>query len=416
MLAGLPPEVWRIVFSHLTTQMSPINCSEFSAEALWKNCTFPDPQTSRDFPTTPQFMDQAIPCRLWKPEFRPSAEALPVVQVCHAWHDLGIEFLYHTVVFSTRAHFNVLRDVLAPPYSRGRFVRRVRIDRAVRVLPDELQRVLSHCTNIQDFEVHPIYPGRGLISSLASQSSIRHCFFANRDPASLFGIARVNLSHFTNLQTLHIVAMAPVEQMPAFLPHLVVLVLKCNDGSPEYYQYVAKWTLPSLRVLVCQWITTPLLHSLCNAFARTVELLEVIQYDPWNTKPDTLEMPMLKYLVIDWTPPFPGYTPRFNMLRHFHSLPSLTTVYIENMDRALGNTSTADVAAEVEYEIAMLGPRLAPRLQTLCIGAGLGDVAGGTLERCFVASAAFEWALRGRDGIWKVADDGRLKLAELVTA
>ena len=417
MPAGLPPEVWRIVFSHLTTQMSPINHSGFSAEALWKSCTFPDPRTPRDFTTTAKFMDDAIPCRLWKPEFKPSAEALSVVQVCHVWHDIGMEFLYHTVVFSIIKHFNVLRDILAPPYSRGRFVRRVRITRPLPVMPGELQNILNHCPGIQDFEAHPIY-SRRLFSSLAGQSSMRHCFFAQRDPVSLFGTTRVNLSLFTNLQTLHIVAMGPIEQMPAFIPQLVVLVLKSKDGPSDYHQYVAEWTLPSLRVLVCQWITTPHLHALCNAFAKTLELLEVIQYDSWYTRPETLEMPMLKCLVIDWIPPFRGYTPRFNTPRHFHSLPSLTTIYIESINQSLRVTSATAVAAEMAQEIAVLNPesRLAPRLQTLYIGAELGDVAGGALERSFATSAAFGWALRGRDGLWKVADDGKLKLAEPVTA
>lgn len=393
--------------------MSLIIHSELSAETLWKGCTFPDPHTSRDFPTTAHSMGRTIPCRLWKPELKPSAEALSVVQVCHAWHDLGLEFLYHTVVFSTKAHFNILRGILAPPYNRGRFVRRVRIDLSVQVLPDELQCALNYCPSIQDFEAHPKY-SRQLFSSL------RHCFFANRDrdPVSLFGITRVNLSLFTNLQTLYIVHMAPIDQLPAFLPQLVVLVLKWEGGSSEYYQHVAKWRLPSLRVLVCQWITTPLLHALCNAFAQTLELLEVMQYDSWHMRPETLEMPMLKYLVIDWVPPFPGYTPRFNMPRHFHSLPSLTAIYIENMDRGLRVNSAAVVAAEMEQELAVLNPesRLAPQLQTLYIGAELGDVTRRALQRCFATSAPFGWTLRGRDGIWKVADDGKLKLAEPVTA
>jgi hypothetical protein len=418
MLADLPPEVWRIVFSHLTTQSSPINYSELSAEALWKNCTFPDPHTTRNFSTIAQFMDHAIPCRLWKPEFKPSAGALSVVQVCHAWHDLGLEFLYHTVVFSTKSHFDTLRVILAPPSGRGRFVRRVSISNSVQVSPEDLRPVLNRCPNIEDFEAHEMYPSRWLFSYLASQSSIRHCFFSNRGSPHLFGITPIYLSSFTNLQTLHIVAVASIEQMPAVLPQLAVLVLKCDDGSSNYYQHVSKWTLPSLRVLVCQWIATPFLNALCKAFAQTVELLEVIQYDSWNVTPDPLEMPMLKHLVINWIPPFHGYTPRFNLSRHFHTLPSLTTVHIENLDVALRSTSANTLAAEVENELAMLAPQsqLAPPLQILYVGAELEDVSGSVLERCFATKAPVGWVLRGKDGIWKGAEDGSLMLAEPVTA
>ena len=93
MPADLPREAWRMVFGYLTTQISPINHSEFSAEALWKNSTFPDPHSARDFPIPPHFMGRRIPYRLWKPEFKSSTEALIAVQVCHAWYDLGLEFL-----------------------------------------------------------------------------------------------------------------------------------------------------------------------------------------------------------------------------------------------------------------------------------------------------------------------------------
>ena len=415
MLADLPPEVWRMVFGYLTTQISPINYSELSAEALWKNSTFPDPHTPRDFPILPQFMGRAIPCRLWKPEFKPSSEALIVVQVCRAWHDLGLEFLYHTVVFSTTSHFNILRATLAPPNGRGRFVRRVRIGCSVQISPDDLQPVLDYCPNIEDFEAHEMYPSRRLFPPLASRPNIRHCFFSSRDSSRLFDISPINLSPFTNLRTLHIVAVAAIEQLPAILSQLAVLVIK---SSSHYYQHVAKWTLPSLRVLVCQWITTPGLHALCKAFAQTVEVLEVIQYDLWSIRPDTLEMPMLKHLVIDWIPPFPWYTPRFNLSRHFHSLPSLTAVHINNLDRALQHTRVVTVAAELEEEIAMLGPEspLAPQLQALYVGARIEDIAWAVLERCFATTAAVGWVLRGRDGIWKVTGDGQLILAEPVAA
>jgi len=409
MPGGLPPEVWRIVFSYLTTHMPPISHSELSAEVLWKNCTFPDPHTTRDFPTMPQFMDRVIPCRLWKSEVKPSAEALSAVQVCHAWHDLGLEFLYHTVVLDTKSHFDILKVILAPPYDRGRFVRRVRIGRSVQVLSDDIQPLLDCCPNIEDFESHEICPSRRLISSLACRSSIHHCFFTNQLPP--YCGAPIDLSLFTNLKTLHIVTVASLEHVTAVIPQLDVLVL---NGSAHSYHYVSKWRLPSLRVLVCQWITTPRLHALCKAFAQTIELLEVIQYDFWEVVPPTIEMPVLKYLVIDWIPPFRGYTPRFNARRHFRSLPSLTTIRIENLDRALRCTSAATVTAEIEHEIAMLNPesRLAPRLQTLYVGTELGDIAGGSLERCFVTTAAFGWELRGRDGIWEVAGDGKLKLAD----
>ena len=411
MLHDLPPEIWRMVFSYLTTQMSPSNISELGIEALWKNCTFPDPHRARDFPTTAQFMDCVVPCRLWKPKFKSSAEALSVVQVCHAWHDLGLEFLYHTVTVSTSSHLNILKVVLAPSYGRGRFVRRVIIGRHVPMSLDNLQLILSGCTNIEDFEFHEISHSGRLFSPLASCPSIRYCFYTSY----LLGIPPAIMSPFTHLQALHIVAVTvasttSTEVMPVVLPQLAVLVLKCDKNLSHYYQRIAKWTLPSLRVLVCQWIITPALHALCEAFAQTVELLEIIQYDSWYITPDTIEMPMLKYLVVDWIPPFPGYTPRFNASRHFHSLPSLTTLRLENMDRALRSTSAAAVAAEVEHEIAILSPenRFAPRLQTLYVGAELGDIVGGDLERCFATRAAFRWALRGRDGIWKVAGDGKL--------
>jgi hypothetical protein len=418
MLAHLPPEIWRIVFGYLTIQVPSINHSELSAEALRMNCTFPDSHSTRDFPTTAQFMDRAIPCRLWRPNAKPSAEALSVIQVCHAWHDLGLEFLYHTVVFRTKSHFEVLRVILAPPYNRGRFVRRVEIGRSVRVLPDVLTLVLDRCPNIEDFEADEIYPSRWLLSSLASQSSIRHCFFADRDPSYLYSVTPINLSLFINLQTLHIVAVTSIEQIPAVLPQLAVLVLKCAKGSSQYYQYVSRWTLPSLRVLVCQWIVTPHLHALCEAFAPTLELLEIIQYDSWSITPDTIEMPVLKCLVVDWTPPFSGYTPRFHMQQHFPSLPSLTTIRVENVDRALEGTSASAVAAEIGSEIAMLSSdsRFAPRLQTLYVGSELGGVAGGSPEECLATSAVVGWALQGRDGTWNGTDDGKLKLAELVSA
>ena len=418
MLADLPPEVWRIVFSNFTTQSPPINHSELSAEALWKNCTFPDPHNTRFFPTMANFMDRAIPCRLWKPKLKPSAEALFVVQVCHAWHDLGLEFLYHTVVFSTRSHLDTLRVILASPKGRGRFVRQVRIGRSVQVSPDDLRPVLNCCPNIEDFEAHEMYPSRRLFASFASQSCIRHCFFSIRDPSTIFSVNPITLSPFTNLQTLHIVAVASIEQMPTVLPQLAVLVLKCDDGSSHFYQHVAKWTLPSLRVLVCQWVTTPSLHALCKAFSQTIELLEVIQYDSWNATPDPLEMPMLKHLVINWSPPFPGYTPRFKLSRHFHSLPSLTTVHIHNLDGALWSTSAIAVAADLEDEIIMLAPQsqLAPQLQVLYVGAEIDDVFGGVLDRCFATKVALGWVLQGKDGIWKVADDGELMLAEPVSA
>ena len=416
MPADLPPEVWRIIFGYLTTKIVPINHSELSAEALWKSSTFPDPHTARDFPILPQFMGRAILCRLWKPEFKPSSEALVAVQVCRAWYDLGLEFLYHTIVFSTKSHFDILSRTLAPPNDWGRFVRRVRIGCSVQVSPDDLQPVLNYCPNIEDFEAHEMYPSRRLFPSLANQSNIRHGFFSSRDSSPLFGAIPTNLSTFTNLRTLHIVVVALLEQLPAMLPQLAVLVLKCEDGSSSYYQHVAKWTLPSLRVLVCQWINSACLHALCKAFAQTVEVLEVIQYDSWRITSATLEMPMLKHLVVDWIPPFPGYTPRFNLLRHFHSLPSLTAVHIDNLDRALEHTRAVTVAAEVEDELVMLNP-LAPQLQTLYVGARIGDVEGSALERCFTTRLmVVGWALRGRDGIWKVAGDGQLMLEEPVTA
>ena len=415
MLADLPPEVWRIIFGYLTTQTSPIDHSELSAEALWKHSTFPDPHTTRDFPILPHFMSRPIPCRLWKPEFKPSSEALIVVHVCHAWYDLGLEFLYHTVVFSTRSHFNILRVTLAPPNGRGRFVRRVRIGCSVQVSQDDLQPVLDHCPNIEDFEAHE---SRRFFPSRASRSNIRHCFFSNRDSSLPFKISPINLSPFINLRTLHIVAIATIERLPAILPQLAVLVLKCDNGSSQYYQHVSKWTLPSLRVLVCQWITTPCLHALCEAFAQTIEVLDVIQYDLSDIRPATLEMPMLKHLVIDWIPPFPGYIPQFNLSRHFHSLPSLTAVHIDNLDRALQHPRVGAVAAELEEEIAMLGPEslLAPQLQVLYVGARIEDIAWVVLESCFATTAVVGWVLRGRDGIWKVTGDGQLILAEPVTA
>jgi len=412
MLGGLPPEVWRIVFSHLTTHVPPVSHSELSAEVLWKNCTFPDPHTTRDFWTMPQFMNCAMPCRLWKPEVKPSAEALSAVQVCRAWHDLGLEFLYHTVVLDTKSHFDTLVVILAPPYDRGRFVRRVRIGSSVQILSEDIQPLLDCCPNIEDFESHEICHSRRLISSLACRSSIHHCFFTNQSPpyrGTLF-----DLSSFINLKTLHIVAVASLEYMTAVIPQLAVLVLKSNSGSAYNYHHVSKWRLPSLRVLVCQWITTFRLHALCKAFAQTIELLEVIQYDPWEAILPTIEMPVLKYLVVDWTPPFRGYTPRFYARRHFRSLPSLITIRIENLDRALRSTNVATVTAEIRREIAMLSPemRLAPRLQTLYVGVKLEDIAGGGLERCCVTAAAFGWELRGKDGIWKVARGRKLKLAD----
>ena len=397
--------------------MSPINHSELSAESLWKNYTFPGPHTTRDFPTLPQFMDHVIPCRLWKPEFKPSSEALTVVQVCHAWYHLGLEFLYHTVVFSAKLHFDILRDTLAPPNGWGRFVRRVRICCSVQVSPDDVQSVLNCCPNIEDFEAHEMYPSRQLFSS---PSSIRHCFFCNQDSTPLSGVTPTNLSPFINLQALHIVAVASIQQLPTVLPKLAVLVLKC-DGSSLYHRHVSKWTLPSLRILVCQWINNYFLHELCKAFAQTLELLEVIQYDYWPMILPTLEMPMLKHLVINWIPPFPGYTPRFNLRRHFHSLPSLTAAHIDNLDRALRVArSVGAMAAEIEDEMEMIGlldsdSPLAPQLQTLYIGARIADVAGGALESCFAKTAAVGWVLRGRDGIWKVVDDGQLVLAEPAT-
>jgi len=396
--------------------MSPIKHSELSAEALWKNCTFPDPHTARDFPSTELFIDGAIPCRLWKPEFNPSAEALSVVQVCHSWHDLGLEFLYHTVIFSTKSYFNILRVILAPPNGRGRFVRRVRIGSFAQIRPDDLQPVLNSCPNIEDFEAHEIYPSRRLFSSFASQSSILHCSFSNRGPSPPLGFTPTNLPLFTNLQTLHIVVVASLETTPLVLPQLSVLVFKCDDGSTHYYQHVAEWELPSLRVLVCQWITTHCLHALCRAFAQTLELLEVIQYDSWYIRPNTLEMPMLRRLVVDWIPPFTGYTPRFNISRHFHSLPSLTTVHINNLDRALRRTCFTTVANEVGHEVTMLRRQLAPQLQTLYVGAELENIAGGALERCFVTKAVVGWVLRGTDGTWKLADGDKLMLAEPVSA
>jgi len=418
MLANLPPEVWRIIFSYLPTQMSPINHSELSAEELWKNSTFPDPHITRDFPTLPQLTDRAIQCRLWKPEFKPPPDALTIVQVCHAWYDLGLELLYHTVVFSTKSHFDVLRVALAPPNGRGRFVRRLRIGCSVQVSPDDVQPILDCCPNIQDFEAHETYPSRRLFSSLASRSSIRHCFVSNRDSSLLFGAIHINLSPFTNLQTLHIVAANSVEQLPTVLPQLAVLVLKCDDGLSHYYQHVAKWTLPSLRVLVCQWINTPCLHALCKAFAQTLELLEVIQYVSWGIRPATLEMPMLKHLVINWIPSFPGYTPRFNLRRHFHSLPSLTAAHIDNLDGALRSTPAVTVAAEVGAMLRILGPEspLAPQLQTLYVGARIEDIVGGALEWWFAGIAAVGWVLRGREGIWKVVGGHQLMLEEPVTA
>ena len=414
MPTDLPPEVWRIVFGHLTTKLSPINHSERSAEALWKSSTFPDPHTIRDFPILPLLMDRAIPCRLWKPEFKPSSEALIVVQVCHAWYDLGLEFLYHTVVFSTKSHFDILRVTLAPPNGRGRFVRRVRMGCSVQVSPDDLQPVLDYCPNIEDFEAHEMYPSRRL-PSLESQFNIREWFYSKRDSSPLFGASPIILSPFTNLRTLHIVAVDLIGQLPAILPQLAVLVLKCNDSSPQYYQHVAKWTLPSLRGLVCQWINTQCLHDLCKAFAQTVEVLEVIQYDSWRIILATLEMPMLKQLVVDWIPPYPGYTPQFNLSRHFYSLPSLTAVHIDNLDLALKYARTA-VAAEVEDQFAMLRSKspFAPQLQALYVGARIEDIAGGALERCFIRKLADGWVLRGRDGIWK--GDGQLVLEESATA
>ncbi len=167
--------------------MSPINYSEPSAEALWKSCTFPDPHTTRDFPTPPKFRDRAIPCRLWKSEFKPLSETLTLVQVCRAWYGLGLKFLYHTVVISTKSHFDILRVTLAPPNGRGRFVRRVRIGCSVQVSPADLKPILNCCPKIEDFEAHEMYLSRGLFSSLASQSSIRHCF-------SPIGIRRLSLA------------------------------------------------------------------------------------------------------------------------------------------------------------------------------------------------------------------------------
>ena len=421
MSAGLPPEVWRIVFGCLTTQMSPINHSELSAEALWKNSTFPDPHITRDVQTLQQPMGRLTPSRLWKPEFKPSSEALIVIQVCHAWYDLGLEFLYHTVVFSTKSQFDILRVTLAPPISRGHFVRRVRIGCTVQMSPDNLQPVLDYCPNIEDFEVHEMYPSRRLFPSLASQSNIRHCFLSNRHSPSfsLFDFSPVNLSPLTNLRALNIETFTSIELLPATLPQLAVLVLRRYDGSSHYYDDVpTKWTLPSLRVLVCQWINSPCLHALCKAFAQSVEVLEVIQYDSWNIMLATLEMPMLKHLVVDWISPFPGYTPRFNLSRHFHSLPSLTDVHIDNLDRALQHPRVGAVAAELEEEIAMLGPEspLAPQLQALYVGARIEDLAGGALERCFATKLAVGWVLRGRDGIWEVAGDGQLMLPAPVTA
>ena len=401
MLADLPPEVWRMIFGYLMIQMSPINHSELSAKAvLWRNYTFPDPHTTRDFPILPQFRDRAIPCRLWKPEFKPSSEALAIIQVCRAWYHLGLEFLYHTVIFSTKSHFDILRVTLAPPNGRGHFVRRVRIGCSAQVSPDDMQPVLDYCPSIEDFEAHELYPSK---PSLANRSSIRHCFVSNRDSSPIFGTNPINLSPFTSLQTLHIVAVASINQLPAVFPQLAVLVLKC-DGSSHYYRHVAKWTLPSLRVLVCQWINTACLHALCKAFAQTLELLEVIQYDSWHINLATLEMPMLKHLAVDWIPPFPGYTPRFNLRRHFHSLPSLTAAHIDNLDRALMSTHTITVTAEVEDELAALGPEspLAPRLQELYVGARIEHIAGGypgemlCLYCCgWMGTARERWHLEG---------------------
>jgi hypothetical protein len=414
MPGNLPLEIWRMVFSYLITQMSPINHSDLSTEALWKDCTFPYPHRTRDFPTTIQFMGCAIPCRLWKPGFKPSTSALSVVQVCRAWHDLGLEFLYHTVAFNTKSQFDILKVVLAPSYGRGRFVRQVSVGRAVRVLPSDIRLVLRGCPNIEDFESHEKYPSLRLISSLAG---IRHSFFGGQDIPQLSRVSPINLSTFTNLQTLHIVAVAALEQIPVVLPQLAVLVLKYDGRSARHYDYVARWTLPSLRVLVCQWVTTPVLHVLCTAFAQTVELLEIVQYDSWNIKPDTIEMPMLKCLIINWSPPFPGYTPRFNMSSHFHSLPALTTIRLENIDRALKRADIDSVAAEVECDLATLSPgsTVAPRLQIFYVGAELGGVTGGDLERCLARRTAVGWALHGRDGVWKVVGDGKLILAEPVT-
>ena len=329
--------------------------------------------------------------------------------MCHAWYDLGLEFLYHTVVFSTKSHFNALRVSLAPPNGRGRFVRRVRIGRLVQVSPDDLQSVLDYCPNIEDFEAHEMYSSRRLFPSLASRSNLRHGFFSNRDSSPLFDVNPINLSLFTNLRSLHIVMVTLIVQLPAILPQLAVLVLKCDDGSSNYYHRVAEWTLPSLRVLVCQWINTLSLYALCQAFAQTIEVLEVIQYDSYHTSLATLEMPMLKHLVVDWIPLFPGYTPQFNLSSHFHSLPSLTAVHINNLDRALGYTLAVTVTTEVEDEVEMLSP-LAPQLQTLYVGARIEDLTGGALERCFTTKLAVGWVLQGRDGIWKVAGDGQLML------
>src|SRR5260221_9552087 len=86
----------------------------------------------------------------------------------------------------------------------SRFVRRVRIDRSAQVPQNALQLILNSCSSIEDFETNEMNPGMPLIWPLASQSTLRHCCFA--DPHSL-GSAPSNLSLSTNLQTLHIVSM-----------------------------------------------------------------------------------------------------------------------------------------------------------------------------------------------------------------
>jgi len=191
----------------------------------------------------------------------------------------GVPLLYS----STKSHFDILRVILAPTNGRSRFVRRVRIDCSAQIPPDDLRPVLNCCPNIKDFEAHGLYPLRrssylSRVLSVARQLQSFTAFFSNRGLSPLFGLTPINLSLFTNLQTLRIVAVASLKTVPPVFPQLSVLVLKCDDGSAHYYQRVGEWTIPSLRVFVCQWITTHPLHTLCRAFTRTVEHLEVVQH------------------------------------------------------------------------------------------------------------------------------------------
>ena len=201
-----------------------------------------------------------------------------IVRVCKRWHNIGLEFLYSSVI---------LRDpigLLSLKYSLLRSPRLAAFVQAFSILSEntwlysdpDLRTVLDACPHLLVFR-----SARMTVLPIAQQKhmlymSLRDTF--NVDARYEDASPLLQLDRFTQLQTLHLTRdyphwrRTPRDQIS--LPYLKTLILAFDDSCDQLYENIRKWSLPSLSVLHIWHVMSYTLCAMMHDFQSTLVIVD----------------------------------------------------------------------------------------------------------------------------------------------